>query len=56
MSRAVFRYELFMTRQDPTVEPEYSANCVAGEEESCGADSGIHSEANDVDDWMRSHM
>jgi hypothetical protein len=56
MSRAVFRYVPYATRQDSTVEPEYSAYCVAGDEKSCGADSGIRSEANDVDDWMRGHM
>lgn len=56
MTRAVFRYKRYTTRQDQTVEPEYSAHCVAGDEEPCRADSGVRSDANDVDDWMRDHM
>ncbi|WP_456156749.1 DUF7848 domain-containing protein [Streptomyces mirabilis] len=56
MSRATFRYVPFTTSQDPAVEPEYSAYCVVGEAESCGANSGILAGAIAVDDWMRGHM
>ncbi|MFF3553644.1 hypothetical protein ACFYXL_09540 [Streptomyces tsukubensis] len=56
MSRAVFRFEPYTTRQDETVEPEYSAVCVSGDEEACGAASGVRGSALDVDDWMRGHM
>lgn len=56
VSRSVFRYVSYTTRQDPTVEPEYSAYCVAGDEEACGAQSEKHDNPTDVDDWMRGHM
>lgn len=56
MTRAVFRYVPYTTFQDQTVEPEYSAYCAAGEEKPCGAVSGVHSCAVDVDEWMRIHM
>ena len=56
MTRAVFRYAPFTTRQDQTVEPEYSASCAAGAEEPCGAKSKTHDNPTDVDEWMRSHM
>ncbi|MCX4910164.1 hypothetical protein [Streptomyces sp. NBC_00878] len=55
MTRQIFRYENYTTRQDPTVEPEYSAECV-GDQQACGEKSGKRSAANDVDDWMREHM
>ncbi|MGW0712447.1 DUF7848 domain-containing protein [Streptomyces sp. NPDC002643] len=54
--RVVFRFVPFTTRQDPYVEPEYSATCVAGDETDCGEESGVHYTAVDVDDWMRKHM
>ncbi|MFI1888699.1 DUF7848 domain-containing protein [Streptomyces jumonjinensis] len=56
VSRAVFRFEPYTTRQDDTVEPEYRAVCVAGDEEPCGAVSGVRGSAVEVDDWMRRHM
>lgn len=52
----ILRWVPFTTRQDPTVEPEWSASCVAGAEEACGAESGTHYNPDDVDDWMRDHM
>ncbi|WP_443048055.1 DUF7848 domain-containing protein [Streptomyces sp. NBC_00252] len=56
VSRSLLRYVPYTTRQDPTVEPEYSAYCVAGDEEACGAQSEKRDNPTDVDDWMRGHM
>ncbi|MFB7860567.1 hypothetical protein [Streptomyces sp. NPDC056069] len=55
MSR-VFRFVPYVTQQDPGSEPEYSAECVAGDEEACGAQSGTWDGPETVDDWMREHM
>jgi hypothetical protein len=56
VTRAVYRFVNYTTRQDPTVEPEYSAECVAGDEQPCGATSGTHAHPTDVEDWMRTHL
>lgn len=56
MTRAVYRFVKYTSRQDPTVEPEYSAECVSGKEKACGENSGIRSHPADVEDWMRAHM
>ncbi|MFJ4474809.1 DUF7848 domain-containing protein [Streptomyces xanthochromogenes] len=56
MSRALFRYKEFTTRQDPGTEPEYAAVCVSGETESCLERSGHRIDPITVDDWMRRHM
>lgn len=56
MAAAKLRWVPYTTRQDPTVEPEYSASCVAGAEKPCGAKSKTHDNPTDVDDWMRNHM
>lgn len=56
VTRSVFRFVHFTTRQDPTVTPEYSAACVAGAEDPCGAKSEGFDNPTEVDDWMRSHM
>lgn len=55
MSR-VFRFVPYATQQDPMVEPEYSAECVAGDEGACGAQSGTWDAPKSADDWMRDHM
>jgi hypothetical protein len=52
----LLRWVPFTTRQDPAVEPEYSAACVSGAEEACGVKSETHNNPTDVDDWMRGHM
>ncbi|KPI02190.1 hypothetical protein OK074_5374 [Actinobacteria bacterium OK074] len=48
----------YPTHRDPTVEPEYSAQCVeaAGDNPPCGANSGVHTGVTAVDAWMRTHM
>lgn len=56
MTRSVFRFEYFTTRQDLAVAPEYSAVCVSGADEACGEKSGPMDTADDVDHWMRRHM
>uniref|UniRef100_A0AAU2V6U1 DUF7848 domain-containing protein n=1 Tax=Streptomyces sp. NBC_00003 TaxID=2903608 RepID=A0AAU2V6U1_9ACTN len=56
MTPSILRYEKWTTRQDPTVEPEYRARCVSGEERYCTATSGKHLSADEADDWMRDHM
>ncbi|MEU2825905.1 hypothetical protein ABZ763_27490 [Streptomyces bacillaris] len=56
MTRSVFRFQPYTTQQDLTVEPEYSAECVAGDDDSCGARSGTQHDSGSVDDWMRAHM
>ncbi|GAA0579651.1 hypothetical protein GCM10010394_05260 [Streptomyces crystallinus] len=56
MSPSIFRYENWTTRQDPTVEPEYRARCVSGDERFCTAASGSFLHAEEADDWMRDHM
>ncbi|QEU92796.1 hypothetical protein [Streptomyces kanamyceticus] len=54
--RRLFRWDPFTTAQDPTVEPEYAALCVSGDEKACGAYSGVMGGALTVDDWMRQHL
>jgi hypothetical protein len=56
MTRAVYRFVKYTSRQDPTVEPEYSAECVSGDEQHCGAISGTHAHPSNVEAWMETHL
>lgn len=55
MSRAVYRFVEFTITQDSTACPEFSAICVSGDEEDCGASSGFLNSMDDVTEWMRKH-
>ncbi|WP_194962588.1 NUDIX domain-containing protein [Streptomyces sp. NRRL B-1677] len=54
MSR-VFRFVPYTITQDEAVCPEYIAECVAGDEEECGAHSGRFVDRGDVEAWMFGH-
>ena len=54
MSRAVYRFVDYVTRQDPTGELSWSAVCVSGDEADCGESSGEADEETAVK-WMAEH-
>ncbi|MFD9136887.1 hypothetical protein ACFVZA_31515 [Streptomyces bottropensis] len=54
-TRRVFRYVPYVIAQDATVEPEYEARCVSGDETECGAESGVRSDPAAVEEWQRGH-
>ncbi|WP_240799392.1 beta family protein [Streptomyces sp. A0958] len=51
----MFRYVPFTIEQDGTVEPEYEARCVSGDEVECGAWSGTCIGPEPVEEWQRRH-
>ncbi|MEC4017553.1 DUF7848 domain-containing protein [Streptomyces sp. H27-D2] len=53
--RAIMRYIPFTTLQDLEALPEYTIECVSGDEESCGEKSGTYTEPARVEEWMRRH-
>lgn len=55
-TRRVFRYVPYVIAQDATAEPEYEARCVSGDETECGAESGVRSDPEAVEEWQRKHM
>lgn len=56
MTKAVFLYVPWTTRQDPTAFPTYEAKCVTGDETDCGAESGPKLRPQDVETWMDGHL
>ncbi|UUU24212.1 DUF7848 domain-containing protein [Streptomyces sp. DSM 40750] len=54
-TRRVFRYVPYVIAQDTTAEPEYEARCVSGDEEECGAESGVRHDPAAVEQWQRKH-
>jgi hypothetical protein len=39
--RRAFRFIPFKITQDPAAEPTYEAECVSGDEKSCGSVGGV---------------
>ncbi|MFF5143373.1 hypothetical protein ACFY6U_27175 [Streptomyces sp. NPDC013157] len=55
MNRRVFRYVPYVIVQDAGAAPEYAARCVSGDEEDCGAESGVCGHPAQVEEWQRRH-
>ncbi|KPC91897.1 hypothetical protein ADL27_27240 [Streptomyces sp. NRRL F-6602] len=45
----------FTITRDATVEAEYGARCVSGDEPECGSDSGACHDPAQVPEWRRKH-
>ncbi|MGC9536319.1 hypothetical protein [Streptomyces sp. UG1] len=54
-TRRTFRYVPYSIVQDATAMPEYEARCVSGDEEECGAESGLRLDPTEVEEWQRRH-
>lgn len=55
MARTRFRFVSYEIRPDDTAEHEFEARCVYGDEAECGAESGLHPDPAEVDEWQRHH-
>ena len=55
MTGRVFRYVPYVIAQDAGAAPEYTARCVSGDEEDCGAESGLCGHPAEVEEWQRRH-
>lgn len=55
MTRSVFRYVEYLTRQDPTGELSWAVECVSGEEKDCEASSGPMIGETPAVRWMSNH-
>ncbi|MFF4311752.1 DUF7848 domain-containing protein [Streptomyces sp. 900105755] len=55
MTRRVLRYVPYLIVQDAGAAPEYAARCVSGDEEDCGAESGVCGHPAQVEEWQRRH-
>ncbi|MET9414958.1 NUDIX hydrolase [Streptomyces klenkii] len=51
----IFRFAPYTITQDEAVCPEYTAECVAGDEDECGAHSGRFVDRGAVEGWMFEH-
>lgn len=55
MTRRTFHSARFAIERDETSEALYEAECVSGEANGCGAESGPQHGPGPVGEWMRQH-
>ncbi|WNI19917.1 hypothetical protein [Actinacidiphila sp. ITFR-21] len=55
MATRRFRFQNYTIAADDSALPEFHAVCVTGEDADCGADSGRHASAAELDRWMAEH-
>jgi hypothetical protein len=54
--RKLYRFVPYTARRDDTAEVAFTAVCVTGEDEDCGAASGNLGDEDAVTKWMAEHF